>query len=315
VGDVTVLLATRNRAALLAQTLDSFTRLEVADLQWEVIVADNGSTDATTNVLQSFASRLPLRSVEEHAPGKNAALNRALPLARGDIVLFTDDDVVPRPDWLIEMTRAVRRWEEDDIFGGRIVPLFPPKIPEWIRDTPYAGALFAEFNPDKPEGPIRRPPFGPNYAIRASALANVQFASHLGPNGASYPAGGETELIMRLMNAGRRAIYVPTAEVGHVVRDEQLQRGWIFRRAHNFGRGRVQLAHMSSAGLGSPAVARWRMLTNGALYCAFAPFDRRKGLEHGALFHVFRGELDERRRLMRELASSRSAGRLDTAVK
>jgi glycosyltransferase involved in cell wall biosynthesis len=311
--DVTVLVTTCNRAAILARTLESFARLDSADLRWEIIVVDNGSTDTTPAVLQAFMTRVPLRAIEEPRPRKARALNRALPLVRGGTVLFADDDILPRPDWMLEMMRAVRRWPDDSIFGGRIVPVFPPDTPAWIRHLRHSGSLFARFTPDLPEGPMTRTPFGANYAVRTAALAGRQFAVHLGPSGESYPTGDELELLMRLTRAGHRVIFVPASEVGHVIRDEQLQPAWLFQRAHNVGRGRAQAASWFANPRGPAAACRrwladgalrWRLLTSGALHRAFGPFDRRAAMDYGFLFHRSLGELHERRLLARERPAS-----------
>lgn len=308
---ISVIFASRNRAALLTQTLDSFTKLQVVGFDWEILAVDNGSTDSTGQVLQRYASRLPLRPIEEPQPGKNRALNRALPLARGELLVFTDDDVVPHVDWLSALVRATQRWPDDTIFGGRIVALFPPETPDWLRTHQYAGAAYAEFTPDDPEGPILRAPFGANYAVRARALATQRFSSDLGPKVGSYAVGGETELLMRLMRLGHRVIYVPDAEVGHVVRDEQLQMPWIFRRAHGQGRGNMRLAHMFSLPTLPVRSLYWRLLTTGLSYyaqVAFARRDTRRIFERGTVYHYWRGQIHECRRIAHQQDQRPEAG-------
>src|SRR6476620_3461967 len=129
--DVSVLFTTHNRGHCVGRTLDAFATLQTPPgLTWELLVVDNGSTDATPRVLRSYVSRLPLRPIEEPQPGKSRALNRALSLARGAILVFTDDDVVPVPTWLSAMAAGVARWPEAHIFPARIVPLFPPGPPD-----------------------------------------------------------------------------------------------------------------------------------------------------------------------------------------
>jgi glycosyltransferase involved in cell wall biosynthesis len=99
---LSILLATRNRASLLESTLAHFGGLELRGIDWELIVADNGSTDKTADVLERAGKRLPLLALHEPAPGKNRAINRALAAGRGELLIFTDDDVEPDAGWVQE---------------------------------------------------------------------------------------------------------------------------------------------------------------------------------------------------------------------
>ena len=92
---VTVGICTRNRGPLLRTSLEQLARTAVPDdVTWEVIVVDNGSTDGTARVLEAMASQLPLRALRYDTPGKSHALNHAIQHARGDYILWTDDDVL-----------------------------------------------------------------------------------------------------------------------------------------------------------------------------------------------------------------------------
>ena len=99
--DVTVLVPTRNRAGMLKETLEAFCRVRRNELEVQFVIIDNGGTDATADVVREFASRLPMRVLQEPQPGKCNALNRALrEVDLGQVVAFTDDDVTPDPGWL-----------------------------------------------------------------------------------------------------------------------------------------------------------------------------------------------------------------------
>ena len=68
---ITVLIATCNGASTLPTTLDSYGRLNGGDYAWNMLVVDNASTDATPAILESYAQRLPLRSIRTEKRGKN----------------------------------------------------------------------------------------------------------------------------------------------------------------------------------------------------------------------------------------------------
>ncbi len=241
--DVSVLIATRDRAELLGRTLESLAGQRTT-ARWEVIVIDNGGTDSTAQVLADFAPRLPLTSIYFPAPGKNRALNRGLNIARGTLALFTDDDIDLGPDWIESHFRASEKFADDAIFGGPVVPRFESEPPDWMRRHWFAGVAFADFRPDQGEGPLhgKRLPCGGNLAIRRDLLRKHPYREDIGPGGTDFAMGSEQELLVRLTAAGHRAIYIPDAAVSHHVGRGQLVNRWQFDRARRFGRGEARMA-------------------------------------------------------------------------
>ena len=87
----------------------------------EVLIVDNNCTDGThVGVVEAFRERLPIRRVTESRQGLAHARNRAMEDFRGDVLLFTDDDVRLGPGWLAAYQDAIHRFSEADYFGGRI---------------------------------------------------------------------------------------------------------------------------------------------------------------------------------------------------
>jgi GT2 family glycosyltransferase len=237
--DISVLIATRSRAGLLRETLESMCRLDTSGLRWELRIVDNGSTDDTAAVLDAYRERLPLRTTLHPEPGKNRALNAALGQLAGALTILTDDDVIVPSDWLLAWRDAAGRWPDDAVFGGRIVPRFPAGTPAWISSKrfPMRAQCFAAFEPRQGEAPYDGTAFGPNLAVRTALFQTYRFADRLGPTGTTYAMGGETEFLWRLRDAGYRIIYVPTACVEHSIESERLTEPALFHRARNAGRG------------------------------------------------------------------------------
>jgi glycosyltransferase involved in cell wall biosynthesis len=103
---ISVLLTTYERPELLAACLEGFCHQTLSPSEFELVVVDDGSGPETQRVLEDFASRLPLTWTRIEHSGRGAAKNLALLLARGDLVLFFDDDDNPGPDLLDEHIRA-----------------------------------------------------------------------------------------------------------------------------------------------------------------------------------------------------------------
>jgi L-malate glycosyltransferase len=245
---LTVLLSTKNRAEILRRTLEEFCSLQEPLSRWKLIVVDNGSTDRTAEVLASFADRLPLQVIYEPIPGKNAALNAGLRFVEGDLIVFTDDDTFPHRDWLVELRKAADSQRDYSVFGGRVLPRWeshPPRWVEWLDEGP----VYALTDPSMREGPLS--PylvFGPNMAIRTAAFQfGVQFDPSVGPRSSSYAMGSETELTVRLDRQGCKAWYVPSAVVEHFIRDDQMKKAWIWKRAIRYGRGYFRLFHLGTS--------------------------------------------------------------------
>lgn len=262
---LTVIFASFNGAETLPRTLEAFCALRNDNCPYKLVVVDNGSTDATPAILRSFQGKLPLTCLSEPRRGKNSALNHALAHIEGGIVVLTDDDVLPRPDWLMACKAAFDRHPEIDIVGGRIEPFWETDPPAWLLGAPLS-QCYALTPPDVTEGPVSpRAVWGPNMALRTRIFAaGHRFDERVGPNGTPfYAMGSETEFMMRLHAHGYRAWHCPRAVVKHIIRKRQMTKRWVYGRAFRFGRGQARMARLmgsATAVLGSPRYMAGQML-------------------------------------------------------
>jgi glucosyl-dolichyl phosphate glucuronosyltransferase len=147
--DCSVVVCTSNRAPQLAETLTSFTKLNIpTGTTWEVVVVDNGCTDSTAEVIHSFESTLPLRRVYQPEPGISKARNAGVDAAQGKYLIWTDDDVHVQPNWLAAFLEAFKRWPEA---VGKITPVLVAPTPTWVLDDyDDLKMMFAvrDFGPD-----------------------------------------------------------------------------------------------------------------------------------------------------------------------
>lgn len=242
--DISIILATFQRADLLNQTLRSFCLLNTKGLEWEVLIVDNAEDRRTHDILMSYSDEIPLKYLVETRRGKNNALNRAIPEAKGEVLVFTDDDVIVDPNWLIEVWEGTRRWPQYYVFGGRILPKFP-KEKQVPFGHPFFENAFTIANWDIPEGYYNADKvWGPNMAIRAFIFKRGwRFDPNVGPDGTQcYRMGSETDLTTRLERAGFKAIYLPRSIVFHQVRSEQMNTKHMYERAFRTGREYAYIA-------------------------------------------------------------------------
>lgn len=247
---LTVLMATYNGAGTLPQVLRAYTALQAPAGGWRLIIADNGSTDATARVIAAFRGRLPLSTVYVARRGRSPALNGAVEYAlrsSGDgseLFVFGDDDAMPAPDWLCRLQDSARDHPGYALFGGAIVPAWRERPANWLLRLTPVGLTWGITGPDLRDAPIYPGlVWGANMAIRRRIFeAGARYDESIGPQGANYAMGSETRLNLEMHAAGNPSWFCPRAKVAHIIRVQQVQRAWILRRAMLFGRGQCRLA-------------------------------------------------------------------------
>lgn len=242
---LTVLMATRNGAPTLPKVLAGYAAQTLPPSQWTLIVIDNGSTDDTAAVVQTYRDRLPLRYLHVPQPGKNVALNHGLSLALqqdGHLLVFTDDDATPVPGWLEALADAARAHPDATLFGGAIVPDWGSPPPDWVLRLVPLGLTFGITDPALQDGPIFPGLiWGANMAVRRNIFdQGYRFDETVGPNGGAYAMGSETQLTRRLGDDGHQSHFCKAATVGHYIRPQQLTEQAILQRAWRFGRGKYR---------------------------------------------------------------------------
>ncbi len=301
---LTVLFSTFNGADTLPSMLDALERLAPPRGGWKIVAVDNGSADESAALLRQRTGRLPLTIVSEPRRGKSRGLNAGLAWVEGDLVVFTDDDVVPRPDWLVRLRQIADKQRGYDIFGGAIHPIWLEAPSDWVlRSVPKGHFAWTELD-DGPADPTKV--WGPNMAVRSAVLADHRFREGIGPDGgARYATGSETEFVVRASQAGHRCWHTEQAVVGHIIGPEQLKAEWLLQRSYNHARGERRLRGIlgedhSPAFLGYPhSLIRdyGQALLRLAAEAVFGDFETRFAAQRR--LRELQGHLDERRMQLR----------------
>jgi glycosyltransferase involved in cell wall biosynthesis len=311
---LTVLIATYNGAKTLPEVLSAYCALEPPDGGWKIVIVDNGSTDQTREIITSFHHRLPLTYLYEPKKGKNAALNTGISSISGDLVVLTDDDVLPRSDWLRHFRLAANAQPLYAIFGGPILPKWERPVEgaeNWILTWVPRGPAFSLLNPSD-EGPINpRLVFGPNMAVRADVFqSGYRFDEAIGPQRSIYAMGSESEFLRRLAKAGFKAWHCRDAVVEHIIRSFQMNKKWVLARAVRYGRGQYRLAakelpSLPASLLGIPISLLLHMLAQGLRWgYAKVRADREKVFKTQWQLNFLIGKTIEARQLYQERARS-----------
>jgi len=220
---ISIVVCTRNRGKPLREMMDSLVAMTVPDgLDWELVMVDNGSTDDTPQIIDSYADALPLIHVREDQAGLSFARNRGVATASGDYIIWTDDDVRVQPDWMAAYVRAFKDHPDGAYFGGRITPVFEGSTPQWLTDNmPSLGNAFAKrdlgdhtraFTEETGDNP-----FGANYAVRMVEQNRYDYPTYLGVSPKFRRVGEETAVLRAIKEEGHTGYWVADAEVLHII--------------------------------------------------------------------------------------------------
>ncbi|GAB2671462.1 glycosyltransferase [Paenibacillus thermoaerophilus] len=239
---VTVAICTCNRERDLPETLESVRFQNYPAGDYEILIVDNNSSDRTADIAREYAAATPnARYAMEPEPGLSHARNRAIAEARGELLLFLDDDAVARPDWISGLAAC---FEDESVAcaGGKIVPDWETASPpDWLPEDYYSYYTILDYADGVTEMNAGAVPYGANMAFRTDVLRkHGGFRTDLGRVGGKLLSGEESELIRRLKRT-HKVLYTPHAVVRHKIAAERINRKWFLRRL--YWQGVTDLVH------------------------------------------------------------------------
>lgn len=253
--ELSIIVSTRNRADSLRLTLEAFGRVNVPN-GWivELLVVDNGSTDHTHAVVnEAGLNTITLRYLNEPKTGLSNARNAGLAAANGEVLLFTDDDVVPAEDWMERMAGPLLRRECEGVMGQ--VRLADDLLRPWMnQDHKRALAISGDAANEGKEL------IGANMGLLRLIFERIPgFDPELGAGASGF--GEETLLTWQMDKAGFRLKAVPEAFVVHYPDASRLVRSQWLKAAHQRGVSQAYiLHHWQHAELRLPSVRYYYLL-------------------------------------------------------
>jgi glycosyltransferase involved in cell wall biosynthesis len=251
---ISLCICTYNREQSLRETLNSVRQMRDLGALTEILIIDNNSTDETANIVESFATDLPIRRVVELSQGLSHARNRAVAEFMGELLLFTDDDVLLDHDWLTAYASAAAEFSAAQYFGGRILPRWDSQPPKWLKGecpSMVDGLLVWYDHGTETRFFIAKeqPPFGASFAARRALLNTMSgFRTDLGPMGTSRGRGDDTEFFRRCIAADVPGVYVGKALCWHKTDHRRLTLLAFYRYGIESGRAHKAIAHRGWSG-------------------------------------------------------------------
>ena len=254
-----VVVATRDRPDTLAVALESLLAQDYANR--EIIVVDNApSSSATLHLVRErYAGLDGVRYVREDTPGLSSARNRGLRVALGDVVAFTDDDIVADRQWLTQLVSGFGRAENVACVTGAIVPIELETVAQaWIEQfggfhKGFARRVFdnGAHRLDSPLYPYAAGMFGSgaNLSFRVAALRALGGFDPALSTGTIARGGEDLAMFVKVIKSGYRLVYEPAAIVHH-----RHRRDYAGLRKQTYGYGVGLSAYLTACVLDDPAL-------------------------------------------------------------
>lgn len=216
----------------LRRCLDSMWRLSRPfEEPWELIVVDNNSSDSTRQVVEEFTRRStsPVRYLFEAEQGLSHARNAGLKAAQGELIAFTDDDVLVEENWLAEILKESRSHPDISLFFGKVKASSKEGSNISIKEDDAREVYIFPRSPWEPG-------HGNNMILRKSLLESVGYFDTTMGAGSQIPSGEDTDYTYRVLRSRQRVLYSPCIAVYHA--HERLSREAILQIRRNYAKGR-----------------------------------------------------------------------------
>ena len=238
---LSVIICTYNRAKYIGPLLESIAANDLDKAEYEILLVDNNCTDNTRGVCEAFTEKHPevnFRYTVEPEQGLSAARNKGIKEAKGDLIVYVDDDALVDTWYLRTITEYLYAHAEIDAVGGPIIPLYEEtKEPKWM--TRYTKELlcgYLYFGDEERPFPGERYPGGGNAAYRTAVFKKVGlFNTALGRKGNGLMGSEEKDIFDKMRAQGMRFMYLPKMILHHIIPQKKLERDYFDRLTYQIG--------------------------------------------------------------------------------
>ena len=239
---VSIIICCYNSVSRLPETLKHLS-LQQTSVSWEVIVVNNNSTDATSQVAneewdKSF-SPTTLRIVHEPTPGLAAARNKGIAEAKYDYLIYCDDDNWLAPTYVADVYELFEKDSTIGIIGGNGSPVTEGEAPFWFEKFVHSYAAFPQTDSAQFVGGV----YGAGMAIRKECYTSIlenKFESLLTDRkGTALSSGGDSELCYLVRLAGYKIWCDNRLQFKHFIPRSRLQWDYLKRLHIGFAKSNV----------------------------------------------------------------------------
>jgi glycosyltransferase involved in cell wall biosynthesis len=235
-----VIICSFNRSKLLEASLRSVIKQDFQSDKFEIILVDNNSSDDTRATVEKIASMSPVKITYllEMKQGLSYARNAGIIASRGEILVFTDDDIRAEESWLRNLVSVFDAPEVAGA-GGPLKPAWPFERPAWLTDDMLPAIAVSEFPTACDTGEFKGPdyPWGANIAFRRDVFEYAgMFPINLGRIDTNLLSNEELEICRKIEARGLRIRFAPNAVIHHKIAPDRLKKIWFLHRYYWQGR-------------------------------------------------------------------------------
>lgn len=239
---ISVIICTYNRATYLSDALNSLYQQTLSKQCFEVIIANNNSTDNTEQLCKQYIESHPDMQIiylNEKEQGASFARNTGASVASSPLLCFMDDDAVANNDYLSRIVQFYDTHPDTGGLGGKIIPRYIPAEPKWMSH--YVSSMVGNFD-YAPQVAAFKPgkyPLESNMIVPRTLFNKIAgFNTALPGVKGELRIGGEgKDFFFRLQALGHQIYYDPNIIVHHVVEVQKLTPAYLYRVASGYGRG------------------------------------------------------------------------------
>lgn len=217
---LSVVICTYNRDKYIYDCLAHLARNTMKE-GWEIILVNNNSTDNTAAECERFVQDFAPNNYHyfvETSQGLSFARNRGIEEAKGDWIIFLDDDAMVQENYLATLLPFLEQYKEAGAFGGAISPFFEAEEPKWINPWSLSFVSALDKGDKVTLFEKNKYPIGANMGISRKAIEKVgKFNTQLGRTANSLLGGEEKDIFLRIQQAGFPIYYFPGITVQHCI--------------------------------------------------------------------------------------------------
>ena len=237
---LSAIICTYNRAKYIGNLLESIAANDLDKKEYEILLVDNNCTDNTRDICEAFAEAhkdLQFRYTNEPEQGLSAARNRGIKEAKGDVLVYVDDDALVDTWYLRTIAEYMSAHPEICAIGGKIIPLYETEEPKWM--SPYTKTLLTawmDFGDEVRPFPRGKFPGGGNSAYRTEVFEKVGlFNTELGRKGDSLMGAEEKDIYDKMNALGMKYMYVPAMTLHHIIPQRKLEKDYFDKWTYQIG--------------------------------------------------------------------------------
>lgn len=234
---VSIIIPTYNREKMLSITIDSFINQAYPKDCYEIIIANNNSIDGTQKIIDEYVNKYPdfIKTIFEKRQGVHYARNSAAKNARGELLYYTDDDMIADINLIRNLVQVFIDNSDVASASGKILPKWEEEPPQWVLEK--LNNHFLSLN-DMGEDTIIKSEDFCIFSCHQMVRRDVFFRSGgFNPENTAgeWIGDGETGLNIKIKDLGYKFAYVGNSIIYHMIPPSRMTQKYFNSRLANQG--------------------------------------------------------------------------------